>query len=139
MDQQNEEIALIKIFSSTERKGLDVIKCSLYSLYTVFTLQECALKLPEGVFPNYTNIKEYCDVRKELKYENDSSMVKKLQSPVKRLVALLRIQSLSFHERILTITILAIKKLWKPTKEKDPQHPQKKAGWHFKNDKAKKN
>ena len=76
-DQDNTQSALFLILSNIESKDLDSIKNSLYSLYTNVKLQECAPNLPEGFFPDYTNVKKYGKILRDLKAGKTSSLVEK--------------------------------------------------------------
>ena len=75
-DRGNMQLALVSILSNIKSKDLDGIKNSLYSLYTDVKLQECAPNLPEGFFPNYTNVKENGEIHRDLKSGKSSSLVR---------------------------------------------------------------
>jgi len=83
-DRGNIQSALVSILSNIKNKDLDSIKNSLYSLYTDVKLQECAPNLPDGFFPNYTNVKEYGETLRDLKAGKTSSSVEKHASTNKK-------------------------------------------------------
>ena len=71
-DQGNMQSALVSILSNIENKDLGSVKNSLYSLY------------PEGFFPNYTNVKEYGKILRDLKSGKTSSLAEKCASMNKK-------------------------------------------------------
>ena len=73
----NTQSVLVSTLSNIKSNDLESIKSSLYSLYTDIKLQECASNLSEGFFPNYTNVKEYCEILWDLKSGKVSSTVEK--------------------------------------------------------------
>ena len=76
-DRTIAQLALVSILSNIESKDLESIKNSLYSLYMDIKLQECPPNLPEGFFPNFTNIWEYCEILWDLKFGKAASTVEK--------------------------------------------------------------
>ena len=77
-DKTITQVALVFILSNNESKDLESIKSSLYSLYTNGKLQECAPNLPKGFFPNYTYVREYCQIFRDQKSWKNTSMIEKM-------------------------------------------------------------
>ena len=112
-DQGNTQLALVLILSNIENKDLESIKNSLYSLYTDVKLQKCAPNLPEGFFPNYTNVKEYGKILRDLKSSKSSSSVEKHASTNKRHIILIKVRILSILMRVLPTKILTTRQSWR--------------------------
>ena len=118
---------------------MESIKNNLYRLYTDVNLQECAPNLPEGFFPNYTNVKEYCKILRDLKSGKSSFSVEKRASTNKKAHRFNKGKnSKHFHESPANKDpdnkVIAEDE----KKEKGPENPEKKAQWQGKKDKAKK-
>ena len=119
-DQGNTQSALVSILSNIKGKDLDSIKSSLHSLYTDIKLQECAPNIPEGFFPNYTNVKEYGKILRDLTHHFNKGQ--NLKRPCES----------SANKDSDSKETEEDKK-----KEKGPKNPKKKARWQGKKDKAK--
>ena len=138
-DWVNIQLALVSILSNIKSKDLDSIKNRFYSLYTDVKLQECAPNLPEGFFPNYTNVKEYCKILRDLKSSKSSSLVEKHASTNKKACHFNKGQN-SNHSHESPANKDSDNKviLEDEKKEKGPENPMKRAQWQGKKDKAKK-
>ena len=102
-------------------------------------LQECAPNLPEGFFPNYTNVKEYGEILRDLKAGETSSSVEKCASTNKKAHHFNKGQnSKRPREGSANKDSDSKETAEDGKKEKGPENPKKKARWQGKKDKASK-
>ena len=124
---------------SPDLEDLESIKSRQYSLYTDIKLQECASNLPEFFFPNYTNVRENCEIRWELKSGKAASMVKKHASANKKACYLKKNPNSKRPCENLANKDSNNKETGEDDKkEKGPENSKKKAWWQGNKEKAEK-
>ena len=88
-------------------------------------LQKCAPNLPEGFFPHYTNVKEYCEIIQYLKSGKEASTNEKCASAKKVCRLNKNLNSKHPHENLAGKDSNEKETREADNKDKSPQNPKK--------------